>query len=684
MASSFPSTAVDVTRPTSNGAEAPRRRLDIQGLRAVAVLMVVAFHAGLPVPGGFVGVDVFFVISGFVITAMLMRERATTGRIQLVRFYVRRFRRLTPALALTVCVVMVASALLLSPSGSQQTASLTAIGAMLLAANVVIARTSGDYFDAPAESNPLLNTWSLSVEEQFYLVFPAILVVGWLGSGRARKTAFSPVIVVGAIGTASFALAVAGSAGLAIASVPESLVGFYGPATRAWEFAAGGLLALGGAKLDVTSTRLAGPLVVAGAGLVIASLWLITGTTPFPGGWTLLPVIGTLLLIAAGSGRTAVARTLATRPMVAIGDWSYSIYLWHWPCIVFARLYWPGSPVAPLAAAVLSFLPAYASYRWLEQPIRALPHLGGRSLARLVAATVIPPLAIAGALGFAAQSAFWLPAVKEYQSALQPSYASRLAGCHATIPLDQRKPGDCIWNASAAGRPIYLVGDSNADHFSDGIILAGRALARPVISATASACPFVDVPFVSLAKDQAGNDTCRAYVQGSLKHLGSSAPGTVIISASDTYWTSEQHRVGDTGEVAAKLLALRGGLSSTVRFLQGAGHSVLLVQSIPRWTDEDSLKDCSLISLLASASGCDQELPIARAMERQGAVRAVVSAVAGATGAEVLDPWATLCAESVCRSAQDGLTRYRDGTHITVKQSAAMAGVFERALTSAG
>jgi peptidoglycan/LPS O-acetylase OafA/YrhL len=147
-------------------------RLDVQGLRAVAVLLVVAFHSGLPAPGGFIGVDVFFVISGFVIAAMLQREWAITGRLDFARFYMRRFKRLTPALAVIVTVTAAVSAFVLSPFGDQQTTAKTAIGGIFLVANAVIARTTGGYFDAPAETNPLLNIWSLSVEEQFYLVFP--------------------------------------------------------------------------------------------------------------------------------------------------------------------------------------------------------------------------------------------------------------------------------------------------------------------------------------------------------------------------------------------------------------------------------------------------------------------------------------------------------------------------------
>ena len=155
------------------------RRPDIQGLRAIAVVMVVAFHAGLPVPGGFVGVDVFFVISGFVITTMLQREWVSSGRIRFRQFYLKRFKRLTPALALLVSITLIASAVVLSPLGPQEIAAKTGIGAMLLSANFVIARSTGGYFDPAAATNPLLNTWSLSVEEQFYLVFPAVIFLGW-------------------------------------------------------------------------------------------------------------------------------------------------------------------------------------------------------------------------------------------------------------------------------------------------------------------------------------------------------------------------------------------------------------------------------------------------------------------------------------------------------------------------
>lgn len=307
------------------------RRVDIQGLRAAAVLMVVAFHAGMPVPGGFIGVDVFFVISGFVITAMLGREWAVTGRIHFGKFYIRRFKRLTPALAVMIATTMTVSALVLPPVGTQETAAQTAVGAMLLAANLVIARTTGAYFDAPAETNPLLNTWSLSVEEQFYLAFPLVLAIGWWLARRTRIARFTPVVLVTVVATFSFGLSVLGSSGYTFTGgswvTGGWLTGFYSPLTRAWEFATGALLALASAKLVVASRRIAFSLGLVGTLFLSASLLLINGATPFPGLWTLLPVIGTMLIILAGTnGSNSITRVLsAVRwPKLAIGRTRYT------------------------------------------------------------------------------------------------------------------------------------------------------------------------------------------------------------------------------------------------------------------------------------------------------------------------------------------------------------------------
>lgn len=666
--------------PTQGGTA---RRLDIQGLRAVAVLMVVLFHAGVPTPGGFVGVDVFFVISGYVITAMLMREWATHGRIRLGRFYVRRFKRLTPALALTVSVTMLIGFFVLSPLGTQQDASRTAIGAMLLAANFVISRLTGDYFALEAETNVLLNTWSLSVEEQFYLAFPMILVVAWALSRRLRSMTLLPIITVSLVGAGSFGLAMAGASGY-LPPVEPWLAGFYSPLTRAWEFAVGSLLALLGERALIQSKPLAGALGSVGAILLGVSLVAISGDVPFPSLITLVPVAGTLLLLLAGNVRDgATSRVLSSTPMVRIGDWSYSIYLWHWPLIVFATILWPHNPTAAPIAAAVSFLPAMASYHWVETPLRTKAAPRARDLVLFVLSVVTPPFVLSVALWQASEHAFWQPDIKAFQNGVfaQPD------GCSRFAPLSADNADECTWNDDAAGSPVYLFGDSNAGHFVDAVAEAGRRLDRPVIVTTTNACPFLDVSLDRLDKAADWDGACRNFVQGTLEYLVSDAErGTVIVSNIDTYWDEGGYAIGATPETrsaesAAKLAALHDGLTRTVESLQQAGHNVLVVHTIPRWAGEDAWATAGCTVTHIRSDGCEQSMPVERGLERQGAVRDAIASVSSTTGVSVLDLWPTLCPDAVCSTRGPGYPRYyRDGIHVSVRQGQELAPQFVHAL----
>lgn len=657
-------------------------RLDIQGLRAIAVLMVVAFHAGLPAPGGFVGVDVFFVISGFVITGMLMREWTTDGRIRLGRFYVRRFKRLGPALALVVGVVMLASFLLLSPFGGAQTASKTGLGAMLLAANIVIERTTGDYFDAAAENNPLLNLWSLSVEEQFYLVFPLLLLLGWALATRTKRRRLGPTTIVCVVGALSLAMALVGAAGFSIPGIPGYLVGFYGLLTRVWEFAAGALLALGGARLRASSPRIARLLAIIGAGLLGASLFLIDGTVAFPGIPTVVPVLGTLALIAAGSATTITGTLLSSRPMVWIGDRSYSIYLWHWPVIVFARLNWSASlPVLALAAAA-SFIPACASYRWVEQPVRGMG--GGRaSFVRLIAVTMVPPLTLAAALGYAAAHDFSSAAVTNYRAAITTPHAANQSHCSTGAGW---MASTCTWNEDASGPPIYLVGDSNADHFSEAMIDAATSLDRPLIVRLEDGCSYI--PGESTLTDRAWRGRCNRYPPVVQDFLVGAEPGVVVIA--NAYG---DFREGFPGDRSAPIdisgppsqTALFSRLSDAITPLQDAGHQVLIVQTVPHWGGATPLswQTCTLLELLLD--GCQHTMPLNDVRDRQGAIADVVADVAEETDSTLLDLTETICPGDTCQAvSDDGLVRYRDGVHITVDQSHELAPAFRVAVTEAG
>jgi len=670
----------------SRGSTVPHRRSDIQGLRAIAVLMVVAFHAGLPVPGGFVGVDVFFVISGFVITVMLHREWATTGRVRFGRFYLRRFKRLTPALAIMVAVTMLISAVVLSPIGPQQNVAKTGVGAMLLAANFAIARTTGGYFDAPAETNPLLNTWSLSVEEQFYLVFPGLITLGWYLARRRGWLRFNPYLIVGAIAVISFALAMATAGGLTFHG-SSTILGFYSPVTRAWEFAVGALLALALARWSRHAPRLMAALGATGLIMLAASLWLITDTTPFPGPWTLLPVIGTLLLLLAGThNANATPRLLSTKPMVKIGDWSYSIYLWHWPFIVFAGLLWPNTPGVLLMAAVASMVPAVTSYRWVERPIRGLSGLTRSRWVALIAVTLLVPIGLAAALGLGASHAWWSEQVKELQSAAIPEHLGAEIGCNTRTPLGA-VPAACVQNPSLSGQPVYLLGDSNADHFSEGLIEAAKQLGRPVHLATTSACPFMDVAFSDL-RGTYDNDACRAYVRGSLDYLRDAEPGLVMISNTDEYWDSIDYAVGasreqTTTDEAKKFYAIKEGLGNTVKELQDAGHKVLLVQSVPHWDESAPWEPSRCTTPVVLTGDCQATRSLVQARQSRGAIRSAVTAVAAATGATIWDPSDALCPAGLCSTQGPGYVRYRDTGHISVAQAIALTPILREVLVEA-
>jgi peptidoglycan/LPS O-acetylase OafA/YrhL len=353
----------------------------------------VACHTGLPILGGHFGVEIFFVISGFVITGMIHREWSSTGRFRFGHFYLRRFKRLIPALALMIAVAMVLSFFLLPPYQQKLTARM-GLSAMLLTANFNGALIRDGW------ASPIDHTWSLSVEEQYYLVFPAILLLGGVLSQRGRPIPWAKVFVVSAAAI-SFGLTVAWPWGLG----PLALhVRWHGVAVVG-EFAVGALLASVTTSRGLRSYKHAQIAAWLGVALIAGGVWLASIE------WVLLPVSGTFLLIAAGTHHTTwVSRALAHPAMVKIGGWSYSIYLWHLPLIwfaitansIFTRVDWR---VAADLAAILSIPLGAASYRWVEQPLRRLPPLTRPRTLALIGATVVPPIVLAVILNFAADHA---------------------------------------------------------------------------------------------------------------------------------------------------------------------------------------------------------------------------------------------------------------------------------------
>jgi peptidoglycan/LPS O-acetylase OafA/YrhL len=354
---------------TDDRARAGGFRPDIEGLRGIAVLLVVAYHAGIArVSGGFAGVDVFFVLSGYLITDILVREVASTGRIDYARFYARRARRLLPAATLTLLVVLAAATLLLGPMERIEPA-LSAIATALYSSNLFFLARAVDYFASSAETNPFLHTWSLAVEEQFYLVWPWLIVVAWR-AGRSRRAL---AVVLGAVSLASLATCI-------WITWKRQPWAFFGTPARAWEFGLGGLAAL----LPVPAGALASAarrwLGWLGLALIVGTAFVLRVTTPFPGAAALAPVIGTTLALVAGASDDArgVHRLLSTRALRWIGARSYAWYLWHWPVLVLALALDRGMPVWGRALCALGALGVAAlSTALVENPIRFARRLAG-------------------------------------------------------------------------------------------------------------------------------------------------------------------------------------------------------------------------------------------------------------------------------------------------------------------
>ena len=450
-------------------------RRDIQGLRGIAVLLVVLFHGQLGFSGGFVGVDVFFVISGFVITGVLTRDNTTVSTLprRLAAFYVRRVRRLLPALGVVIGSTLIASLVLESSLREQSRTVWSAVTSLLFSANIRYLTMDDGYFSLGSQTNPLLHIWSLSIEEQFYFFFPIMFMI-LLARSRTRR---SMLLLTSSGLCVSLALCLIFAYGSQTGIGSEQLA-FYLPFTRAWEFLAGSVTYLIGTTTKKPIGRQSRSILnsIGCAGLLWSSLFL-SEKWVFPGMSALIPVLSTAALLLAGAYNQS--SLLSWTPLNWIGDRSYGWYLWHWPMIVFALHEYPRSRYAAPVAAVLSLLPASLSYRFLEQPIRTQSGWGEMKTKNVWIAFLVVPLVAAIGMGVKNSSA---ESVGESTDALISGPAS-LKSCaeQERLCLPPEKQGNFS----------VLIGDSHAGMIAQEFDVSSSATGLQPAIASLLGCPFV-------------------------------------------------------------------------------------------------------------------------------------------------------------------------------------------------
>jgi peptidoglycan/LPS O-acetylase OafA/YrhL len=552
----------------------PKYRPDIDGLRAIAVLSVVVFHA-FPtlLQGGFVGVDVFFVISGYLITSIIL-SGVETGTLKLRDFYAKRINRIFPALILVLASVYTFGWIALLPEEYEKL-SKHIVGGVLFVSNFVLLRESG-YFDVDAATKPLLHLWSLAIEEQFYIIWPPLLIATLRFT---RKLV--PILLVVLIAV-SFTCNVA-----AISTEPK--VAFYFPFSRAWELMAGGLLAHATLRWHALPTSFVQPQSVLGLVLLSAGIVLTGKDAAFPGYWALLPVLGSFFLISAGPGGLVNRFLLANRPMVFVGKISYPLYLWHWPLLSYARILEQETPgIAVRATAVaLAVLLACLTYLAIERPMRSRKFLRWKAA---VAVAVMLMLAIVSAVTMQKRG---LPDRAGLAGVAIPApWRAALAASASACPIAIGAYKDCYLFDGKGDEDVLLLGDSHAGHLVPGIAAAKPRDFKIGAMILNGGCPPLlgldrlltshPTPVTNYGKNSA---SCAEINKARLSYAIRSSAKVVMLSM-----ITPRYRIPDKpgefyysfdGKPGPSLLIFAKGLRRTVDRLIAAGKVVILVEDNP-------------------------------------------------------------------------------------------------------
>ena len=606
--------------------------------------------------GGFVGVDVFFVISGFLISSIIFRQ-LDQGRFSLARFYERRVRRIAPALSVVLLACSaVALAMLLPPDLLRYCQSLVAT--LLFGSNIYFWQTSG-YFDTAAVTKPLLHTWSLAIEEQFYLVFPlaSLLLARYWARGRTRV--FLGLLVV------SLAACV-----ILTPRFPDAA--FYMPLTRAWELLVGVMLSC--SRLPASRSRpLSTALSAAGLAAIVAAAVLFTPATPFPGAAALLPTVGTALVIAVNRVDDPLAgRLLTLPPVVLTGRMSYSLYLWHWPVFVFFRQI-AGREPRPLELVgliVLVFSVSAASWRFVEEPARRLR--GGiayRTLLRgLVAVAIV--LTMVGAGGWASDGFAFLqrPAVNRYLAGVRDGNPARARCFSPGIELLERGY-PCPLGPEGSVRPTFIVwGDSHANALMPVFgALADEARVGGIFTGASGCIPLLDVRRIDRRDDCArlGDSVAALVGRRHIRDVILVAYWSVYTDGWEIAPPPPQPLIASAtpGDTSSPHTVFGRALAGTIDALRARGARVWIVEQVPTQPKEVP----AWLATVAKHGG-DPTVLGRTATEhraRQRFVARTFQGLADGRTVRLVDPAEVLCASGRCLTSREGRSLYIDYRHLS-------------------
>lgn len=625
-------------------------RPDIDGLRALAIIPVILFHAGATwLPGGFIGVDVFFVISGYLISSIILRETAA-GEFSFLRFYERRLRRIIPALLVVLIATVATFQVIALPDQAQQTAE-SGIAALLSVSNFYFWRTSG-YFAPAAEYMPLLHTWTLAVEEQFYLIFPMVVLVL-----LKLRLSVKWVFATGTVAAFVFGYWL---------SVEKSSVAYYLLPARAWELAIGAVLAAGVVPV-VRGAAMREFLPAFGIGLIVFSMFYIRSDMVFPGWVALMPCLGAAMVIHAGGRSWVAQRVLAARPVVFVGLLSYSLYLWHWPVLTALRIRTANAHLdLPIVAGaiVAIFLLAWVSWRYVERPFRNRHSLPNRRMfsalgAGAALATAISILSIA---------------TGGFPNRLSERSQELLAGAYDTEHY-QTCPEGSFANACRFGsidEPIRLVviGDSHTPMLNAPMGSIATKMGGSGVLWWHSACPLLDGAW---RKNDGYREKCLSFKERVFAELRSipSLEKVVLVGswAGQLGLPSESARhpflddeSRDTS-IAGSFQAFERSMKRTLEKLDNLGVKVVVLGSSPA-----AGFDVPHILALAELNGVDRPTSVDASGVRDVQIKIddlIGSATDDRVDVRYVPIWDVFCSSETCLLTIGNNPLYSDGGHLS-------------------